>query len=204
MPARSSSQSARGFFTHVARASGLLGLSNDRRLRPHSRARSETVAHAALAALVGAWEAYVEHIVGEFYVLTAQPSSGSYASLHDIATALAHTKIEKFNTPNAENSRELLVGHTGYDPIGDWIWPAARMGGHETRLRLNEILKVRHSFAHGFSVPTYSWLTTPRGAVQVNSSSVRHCVGFFRNVVKRTDRGMSRHMRTYYGVRVRW
>lgn len=198
------SVAAQQFARHVAAADAMLAALARSRRHPMDRAATVALAHAALAFCVSAWEAYLERVVDEFLLATARPSVPGYASIHTLLRDVAANKTAKFNTPNAENSRELLVVLTGYDPIADWIWPKGRLGAVQTRSRLNEILKVRHSFAHGFPLPAYPWTTTPSGAVSLSPRSVRQCASFLKNLVARTDRGLRRHLQQIHGVRVSW
>lgn len=198
------SLAAQQFNRHIAAAEAMLGMLGKSRRQRLDRPAAVALAHAALASAVSAWESYLERVDNEFLLATARPAVQGYAAIHALLRDIAASKTAKFNTPNAENSREMLVLLTGYDPIGDWVWPRARLGAVQTRSRLNEILKVRHSFAHGFPLPAYPWTTTPTGAVSLSARSVRQSASFLRNLVVRTDRGLHRHLRHIHGVRVSW
>ncbi|HEY8098828.1 MAG TPA: HEPN domain-containing protein [Methylobacter sp.] len=175
--------------------------------RRTSYGEAETLRHAALAAYVAAWEAYLEQLVREFYSITAKPMVPDFNAIHDIArrrTERAKGVLEKFNTPNFENSRALLEENTGYDPYSDWTWPRRSMSVMQVHERLNEILKVRHSFAHGFSIPRYSWNTLSSGRCGLNLNSIDMVEAFFNNLVRRTDKGMKMHIQNAYTVTPNW
>ena len=163
------SVSARNHSVALGKARLLRETSIDRRLRPISHQQAEAYLHASLAANVAAWEAYLEQLVGEFFTVTSNPVISSYHTMHTVAKENALREIKAFNTPNAQNSRELLNHTTGYDPINDWIWPARGMSGPHVRARLDEILRVRHSFAHGLSLPAYAWTQSPAGRLRLGS-----------------------------------
>ena len=176
----------------------------DPRLHPISRSQTQVYYHSALAAFVAAWDAYINELVRNFFTTTANPLDPKFHAVHSIARDTAERALERFNTPNSENTRNLLIQNTGYDPIGNWIWSARSMSGLAVRQRLNEILRVRHSFAHGFAIPAYSWTQTPTGKVRLTAKAIDDVDAFFRHLVAVTDLGMKQHIQTIYGIVVAW
>lgn len=199
-----SSPAAEKYNALQIRADFLQKIAADKRIKPLARDEAENYLHAALAAYVAAWEAYVESLVKDFYSMTADPLNSRYSAIHTIARNRAERVLEKFNTPNAENTREFLLKNTGYDPWSDWNWPARSFNSLMTRERLNEILRVRHSFSHGFNIPQYSWNSLPSGRCRLTGKSLQMVQSFFTNLVKKTDAGMKMHIQSIYKINLTW
>jgi len=181
------------YFDEIQRAQILRKVANDPRLKPISHTEKQIYYHAALAASVATWEAYINHLVREFFNVTSDPFIPKFNTLHTITRDLAEIALERFNTPNWENTRRLLVQYTGYDPINDWVWTSHQMGVQQVQERLNQILKVRHSFAHGFAIPAFSWTQSNTGTVRLTSQTLIKNEAFFKNLVRQTDKGMKQY-----------
>jgi hypothetical protein len=186
------------------RARVLREAANDRRLGPLSQDHTQIHYHASLAAGVAAWDAYTNNLVRDFFTETSDPFNPKFHALHTVAQHTAERALERFSTPNWENTRNLLAQYTGYDPINDWVWPARGLGGPQVRERLNQILQVRHSFAHGFEIPAYPWTQSATGRVRLTSQALQDTEAFFKNLVERTERGMKQHLNMIYGVALTW
>lgn len=78
------------------------------------------------------------------------------------------------------------------------------MNGTQSREFLNEILKVRHSFAHGFEIPAYQWTTTPLGKHQLNDAALHRIERFLLHLVTATDKGLSNYGKSNYPDRSIW
>ena len=153
---------------------------------------------AAFVSNVAAWNAYVVGLVGCFFQEVADPAAGNFHAMHTLANEASKLKLERFNTPNAENSRTLILTCTGYDPWPDWQWVARGMNALATRQRLNEILKVRHSFAHGYNLPGYVWTQSVTGETRLTLETLEWTRAFFNHLVKATDQGLKTHLHTGY------
>jgi len=176
----------------------------DRRLRPLQADQMQSLYHAALASAVAAWNAYLKEIVREFFDTIATPLIPASAALHSIAKSSAEQIISRLNTPNWENSRNALVQGTGYDPYTDWQWARRQMGVHQVQTYLNQILQVRHSFAHGFALPAYAWTLSPTGRIRLTNRSMADVEALMRHLVAATDKGMKRYISHNFGISVHW
>jgi len=177
-------------------------LKANRRMLGHEEVQA--IYGAVLLAQVAAWNAYVVRLIDCFFQEVADPSVANFHAIHTLANAAAKSQIERFNTPNAENTRSLILRCTGYDPWTDWQWPARKMSALAVQQRLNEILKVRHSLAHGSAMPGYAWTQTPSGATRVTLRTLAWTRAFFNRIVTTTDIGLRSHLHTVYGVVPVW
>lgn len=160
--------------------------------------------HASLAATVAAWDSYVNNIIPEYFLIIANPSSSAFSATLAICQKFSSASLARFNTPNFENSRTLIVTCTGYDPYSDWTWPQRGMGVLQVQEMLNQVLKVRHSFAHGFAIPSYTWTQNQSGKTRLTSKGVTTVEALLGHLVSVTDRGMKRYINTTFGVITRW
>ena len=199
-----SSPAALKYMTSANRIQTLRKTATDKRLRPMSHDEIQVYYHAALTAYVAAWNAYTNTLVREFYNLISDPSNQIFDAVYSIAHQAAGNALRRFNTPNWENTRDILVQYTGYDPIGDWGGSQPNMNLEQVKQRLAEILNVRHSFAHGSDMRAYVWTQSPSGRVRLTSKAIRETATFFKNLVKVTDRGMKEHIELTYGLASIW
>jgi hypothetical protein len=159
---------------------------------------------AAFVAQTAAWNAYVVRLVDCFFQEVANPAAANFHAMHTLANSIARSQLDRFYTPNAENTRNLILASTGYDPWMDWQWPAHRMNALATRNRLNEILKVRHSLAHGFAMPAYSWTQAASGEIRLTLHDFGQTRAFINHLVASTDRGLKSHLKTVYSIEPKW
>ncbi len=199
-----SSPAASKYATAAGRIQTLRKAATDRHLRLRLHDERQVYYHAALTAYVAAWDAYINNLVRDFYDVIDDPFTLRFQAIYAIARQAAERALDRFNTPNWENTRNLLQRYTGYDPIGDWVWTRRGMVGLQVRERLNEILRIRHSFAHGFDMPAYNWTQSPSGRVRLTSEAIQETEAFFKNLVDVTDRGMKAHIELTYGIASVW
>lgn len=199
-----SSPAASTYQTSVSRIGMLRKTATDRRLRPMSRDEIQIYYHAALTAYVAAWDAYINNLVRNFYDVIADAANPKFDAIHALAKGTADNALKRFHTPNWQNTQELLYQYTGYNPINDWGKSQPSMNREQVNQRLNEILRVRHSLAHGSNMPTYNWIQSPSGRVRLTSKAIQETEAFFKNLVKVTDRGMKAHIESTYGLSNIW
>jgi len=159
--------------------------------------------HAALVLNVAAWNAYIGDIVKEFFSVTANPTQIEYDSIHVVVQKRAEAALKRFNTPNWENTRNILIQYTGYDPYNDWSWQ--HFNTTQVKEKLNEILLVRHSFAHGFDIPSYVWTRLPSGKTGLVEQEIIDIQIFFNTLVNKTDDGLKQYIENRWsGISLTW
>lgn len=198
------SSSAEKFFSISKNADKLYQLAHDARLQPSNLETKYSYYHAALAVYVSGWDAYINNIIKEFFIITSDPLSSKYHLMHELVQTHSNKKLEKFNTPNWENTRTLLIECTGFDPMTNWQWLKRNKNAHETKELLNEILRIRHSFAHGFPMPTFAWNQSNTGVTRLTKKNIEDIEAFFKHLVNSTDIGLSKYIENNYGVLTGW
>jgi hypothetical protein len=78
------------------------------------------------------------------------------------------------------------------------------MNALSVQQRLNEILKVRHSLAHGFDTPGYSWTQPASGENRLTLEALTWTRAFLNHLVASTDRGLRNHLVNVYGAAPAW
>lgn len=188
-----SSQALRRFAEARRKARRLSDLSTDIRLRPLIYADTEPPLHASLAAYVSAWESFVESITLEFLdkqIVVSQAKASSFAKILRDEAARA---VERFNTPNFSESRNLILRFTGFDAYPVMQSSRLRMTSAQAESRLNEVLKVRHSFAHGHSLPSFVWLTRYAHQSRLTKQAVRNVETLLGDLSVNVDKGLAGH-----------
>lgn len=182
----------------------LRSIAIDSRLKPIADTQKQIFLHSYLTGVVASWDAYIKAVIKEYLGLITQPTDIRYHSIYTLLHKYASTSIEKLNTPNFDNTRNILISTTGYDPIGDCVWTPRGFSAIATRDRLNEILKVRHSYAHGFMMPSYSWNRTPTGHVRLTTTAVDDCKSLITFLVKQYDKGLNNIMISNHSITSGW
>ena len=78
------------------------------------------------------------------------------------------------------------------------------MNALATRQMLNDILQVKHSFAHGFPIPACSWTQTPTGKVRLSAKAIKNVDALLQYLVVVTDLGMKQNIQIIYGIVAPW
>jgi hypothetical protein len=198
------SSARKSFFGVRAKARRLLDVSTHKKLRPITYLEMEPALHAALAALVSGWEAYVEKVVLETIASMADPTNVVGSAVTQILLDEARRNSESFNTPNFENSRNFILRFTGYDPYSAMHSSRQQLTVQQTQTRLNEMLKVRHAFAHALQMPNFQWLSRYGLSSRLTKSAVEDCDDVLSDVVTSIDSGLANYLATTFGVTVNW
>jgi hypothetical protein len=114
----------------------------------------KTCMMAAIAAAVGCWEGYIESALREFVSKTRfQAHRRAWGLIVQFETVVDKMTSD-LNTPNWERTRDLMITVTGMDPYVSWVWLPKYTSQVDTKLFFDGVMRVRHSFAHGFAIPS--------------------------------------------------
>lgn len=202
------SSAAKAKFTTILARADLL-CKNAAQIRKKAESPTKIVLlHAALANQVAAWDAYVKALSLEYFSATASPTDFRFSAIHELLKAQLENELKKFNTPNSDNCRNLLLKYARFDPWPTWINVKFNSGTISASLlvrnTLDEILKLRHSFAHGFSIPAHSWNVDSGGAATLNCKILGETRKLLVQVCDKTDDGLAQHVATQHGIAKPW
>ncbi len=157
---------------------------------------------ASVAHAVGCWEGYIEAVLREFVAKVRVQSNRKIWTLISQFEAIVDRMAGGLNTPSWDNVRSLLVDIAGLDPYSAWVWPTLFSNPTDTKLFFEGILKVRHSFAHGFPIPhDVSGLTTPGSLDETYVDNAISCIEFF---VSTTDQLLEHELKHRHSCMPGW
>jgi hypothetical protein len=175
------------------------------------RSKEVSVNRAVVVVTVAAWQAAVQDMVlAAIEAGIPGPDSLLTQQTYSIVAGRARGNVGGFNTPNPENTRQLLL-EVGFDPRPFWTW--SQMGGqgvgvltltpHDVEQRMREWLRLRHDIAHGNdSLSRVNVLLTVREKVNppddwqptIRLVDAEACMAFFRRVADLTAAGLAEHL----------
>lgn len=157
---------------------------------------------ATVAQAVGCWEGYIEAVVREFVSKTRIVAHRRSWPLIVQFEMLTDKLASDLNTPSWEKARDLFILITGADPHSAWTWTPKFTNSTDTKIFYDGVMKVRHSFAHGFSVPLDTPGLTAPGKLDLGySTDVISCIEFFANS---TDNLLERELQLRHGCPNGW
>jgi hypothetical protein len=160
----------------------------------------------AIVFAVAAWQAYVEDLMEAVLVALAPPPASSSVGLYQMLAGHARQEIRRFNTPNSQNTLNLL-SLVNFDPTPYWTftfawerqWSARHgpmrdylsLSAPSTRRELDAWLLVRHRIAHGASLPADPDHVSgvDHGEAQLLRRNADRCVNFFQGLAMSTSAG---------------
>ena len=168
----------------------------DLRQGPGRRIREVALNRAMVVLTVAAWQAFLQdaaRVASEIL----KPEQGEPQGGYRVLRALLLQNINTFSTPNAENTRDLLL-HVGFDPWPAWHWVEGpvHLDPDHVRTRLNAWLRVRHAIAHGDDLPDVPMLAhSARGGRSLRLANAEACLHFFERLERTTVDGLAAAVR---------
>lgn len=160
------------------------------------------VLSASVAHIVGSWEGYLEGVLREFVSKTRVNAHRRAWTLIVQYEALVDKMASELNTPNWDKCRDLVLSVTGMDVYPSWIWTAKFTNQTDTKSFFDGILRVRHSFAHGFPIPRdVPGLASPGVIDPAYVADAIACMEFFAET---TDRLLEHELTHRHACRTGW
>jgi hypothetical protein len=169
-----------------------------RRIQQGRGRRSEELTslnRAVIVVSIAAWQAYIEALVRAIIDFLGPP-----ADLTTPGTTLKvvwegrRTEVEemlqRYSTANSANTLKILRA-VNFDPEPAWGWGAGRgrLTPGQVKNRLDLWVKVRHTIAHGSSLPPSAkrLLTENKSGLTVRLKDAESCLNFIRRLAAATD-----------------
>jgi hypothetical protein len=157
---------------------------------PGRRVREVSINRGVVVLTVAAWQAYVQDLIAEILEEIELPLGAEGYDRYRLIKIDAKRASHHFSTPNAENTRNLLM-NVGFDPWPHWTWHAGpvHLTAGRARERLNQWLQVRHAIAHGDDdLPDAAVLSAVSGGKRsITRANAEACMAFFGRVVEATS-----------------
>jgi len=157
---------------------------------------------AAIASSVGCWEGYVEAVLKEFVAKTRINAQRKSWALIAQFEAIVDKLTSELNTPSWEKVRELLIGITGVDPYTSWVFKPIFSNQQDSKEFFDGILQVRHSFAHGFTIPSNIKGLNVKG--KLDMIYVKQAFDFIEFIACETDKLLERELETKHACFSGW
>ncbi|MEZ2222229.1 HEPN domain-containing protein [Rhizobium sp. RCC_161_2] len=178
------------------------------------RHEQDALHRAGVVLTIAAWQAYIEKLVGEALDIidgemrSPQLDSPQWA-IHTFQlrrTAILNA-VKKFNTPDDDKVRDLLLEAFGFNRWASWEWRVGPRQGTvaETRRRTNTWVLVRHSIAHGFNLPSdIDWLQGGNGQARLTLGLLMECRKHFVFLAAKTDAAFAAHLTAAHSIASPW
>ena len=171
-------------------------------LRKTTLVNRQVFYHASLAGAVAAWDSFIKLAIREFVSRIGDNTDPDLMVARQLIDTLVGKQLEKFNTPNYENCQALFQNCIAFDITPHWIWNVKSLNSQQVKERLNQILKIRHAFAHGTSLPSFIWLPRRANICYLNKMVVVDVSAFLENLAAVTTTGLERHLSASFVRRI--
>ena len=178
------------------------------------RHQLDALHRAGVVLTVAAWQAYVEKILIEGLnaihadmVHGPNPAPNWARHTFQLRRAEILISIKKFNTPDDVKVRDLFQESLAFNPWPSWEWRQGprQWDQQEMRRRTNGWIRVRHSIAHGFELPTdIVWLQDQHHRPRLTLSLLQECRSHFLHLAARTDNALADFIVLNHGVPRPW
>ncbi|MFT8806201.1 MAG: HEPN domain-containing protein [Acetobacter aceti] len=208
------SQSLCDFSNQVKTVDQLINIHRNLRSGRGRRYEQDALYKAGVVMIVACWQAYIENITQEALNIIERSINNPQALPPTWAVQIFNSKkseirnaIKKFNTPDDVRVRDLLSNSFDFNPWLNWAWRSGprQWTEKQTRSRTNQWLQVRHSVAHGFSLPSdIPWIQGNNNVPRLTLNLLEECKKHFVFLANKTDSGFQTHLIARYLIANPW